>query len=269
MNEENIFSKQSDLMKEALTLFDERISRIKPTANEESNISISDSAIRIFRIKSLKLYRDTLEFLAEEVTNTKIKNYAFLLPQVRTLLDIYAHFLHILLNCPSEAQQALTVITYQLRSFRHMKTEFDKGLEFYKDFLAQEKPDFPKDPAMLSLSWIGENGFNFKNNSELLTPENIGRFSTETIKIFGTNKTYEIYRHFSELLHGNPYVYSPKNERFWVVSMAIMNTSFLVELIDRHILDKGQLKDARAWLKRVENGRKEFVDLWKTKKISA
>lgn len=53
------------------------------------------------------------------------------------------------------------------------------------------------------------------------------------------------------------------NERFWVISLSITFSAFLMELTDRYILDRGQAKDFREWLARVQAEKIEFAKVWK------
>ncbi len=270
--EEEIISTQADLMRQAAVLVGERARQIEPLPEEKAGISDSESAIRLFRIRSLKLYQGVLEFLADEIIKEEPKRYFFLLPHVRTLLDIYSRFLHLLLKCPTDNEKALVCIAYQLNTYRNIGEEgYKKGLEFYKDFLTVTKPDFPQTPEALTWRWIRSNGLAFGSKSDLLTAENIKRFSMHALDVFGANKTYEIYSHISELLHGNPYLYndSSHNERFWIAAMSLINTAFLLDMIDRFILDKGQQRDAREWLTTVKNSRAEFTGLWVSKRKAA
>lgn len=261
-------------MKRATDLVDNLIVKVEPDEEEKKHMSASAAALCLFRIKSLKLYRDTLNYLADEIIRTEVKNYKFLLPHLRTLFEVYGRFLHLLVKCSDDDQRALVCLTYQLYTAKNVADvggNFKEVFDLNREFIQKMRPDFPKEAESLSRSWIAKNGLNFGSNAELLTQENIRRFSVETEKVFGTDKNYILYSHFSELLHGNPYYYNsaPYNERFWATALSLINTAFLIEVVDRYILNRGQSKDAREWLKEVADSRPEFIRLWQSRRQSA
>lgn len=253
-------------------LLDDRIKRLTPREEDKYNVSDRSSVIIIFQTRSILVFRDTLDFLASEILVPDAKKRAFfLLPHARTLLDIYARFLHLLINCPDEDKRALTCIAYQMLGARLLtgSTAYDEALKIYGVFLDRVKPDFPKDPATLKYGWIVKNGLAFADRDELLTPENMKRFSNYSLEVFGTEKTYFIYSSISEFLHGNPYYYRGEehNERFWVTSTAMITTAFFVELIDRYILDV-QPRDFREWLAEVKRTKGEYARFWNSKRTA-
>jgi len=268
--EEEVFSKQSQLIRQGVIMLENRIKRLQPKEEEKDKISFTDSVIQIFEIRSISFYKDTLNFLATEVIDSDPKRAIFLLPNIRTLLDIYARFLHLQINCSDDDKRAMTCISYQLMASTNPIYErtFDNLITYYKDYLDQVRADYPRDLNTFKYGWLVKNGYIFEKRESLLTPDNTKRYSTLTIQVFGAENSYEIYSHISELLHGNPYLYDEENthnERFWVVSMAIVVTAFIVELIDRYILDRGEPRDFREWLASVKSSRDEFASVWKTK----
>lgn len=278
--EENIFTTQAVSMKKAADLLEFRINLIRPDKNIQAtwNASVSEkeNTIRIFKQRSIRLYVDTLLYLSVEILKPEKANHFFLLPHLRTLLDVYARFLHLLVNCSNDARQALTCITYQLLTFKDINDgqHYREALSLCKDFLEEEKFNFPEDPSKLDIEWIRKNSnLMFAKRSKLLTEDNIKTHSPYSMDVFGSNKTYLIYSSLSEFLHGNPYYYTgkPHNERFWVASMSISISAFLIELIDKYTLNKIQSKDFRVWLKEVKDNKTDFLKLWigRTKRVTS
>src|SRR5665213_1512136 len=107
---EKIILRQVEFIQRAVVMLEDRISRLEPKPEEKALITEQAAAISIFHIRSAKFFKGALNFLVEECQNPDYNRYVFLLPNVRTLLDIYARFLHLQINCPDEDSRALTCI---------------------------------------------------------------------------------------------------------------------------------------------------------------
>ena len=273
----DIFSIHADLMQRAAAIIDSRIEEIEQTGKSRTYPSEveaeSDALIGLFTVRSLQLYRDTLSFIASEVMHEDHKHHRFLLPHGRTLLDIHARFLHLLDKCSDKNSRALTCLCYAMLTSKDVgnEGEYVKWLqEVSPNLLKYMKIDFPN-ISELNFSWVKKNGFGFAKRSELLTPEIIKKYSDETVRVFSPERTYKIYSHLSELLHGNPYYYTEDshNERFWVVSMGVTTTGFIIELIDKYTIGKVGRRDLREWLKEVNTSKKDFISLWRSRVLPA
>jgi hypothetical protein len=266
---EEILSIQACLLKDGAEILDKRVNEIEKIAREKNHSTIEnaemESAIDVFQIRSLKLYRDILFYISEEVKRNDYIHF-FLFPHVRTFLDVYGKFIY-LLERDSKEKQALVCITYQLRlSKRLSDLEYLKTLSIYKNFL--KNFNFPTNSSAYSKKWIKENGLNFAQMESLLASEKVKKYSIEVYNIFGTDKNYLFYSHFSEFLHGNPYYYDAhKNEKFWVIAISISTTAFFIELIDLYILKKRNSSDFIHWLNKIKKHKPEFIELWKKQNV--
>lgn len=88
---ENI-SLQIELIKRSTQILENRISQIElvqkyKTYKTQSDFE-KDSVLILFKINSLKLYKSTLSYLYKEL-NREDDISVFLLPQCRTLIDIF------------------------------------------------------------------------------------------------------------------------------------------------------------------------------------
>src|SRR6185295_8490485 len=151
----------------------------------------SQSVTDLFFIRSLKFYLDDLlsiiifcTLLKERVDVDK-KIYFFLLPNVRTLLDVYAKLIHLFENCKNTAEQAKTCIACELLVSKSLKSEqmYQEGLSLYGNFLKEVQPRFPAKLSDYSKKWVKNNNLNFFNNSELLTELNIKKYSNDVKSI--------------------------------------------------------------------------------------
>ena len=272
MSSEEIFKTQADFIEQAAELIAERAKAIEKIEKETEYNSESESekkaAIGLFKVRSIRLCRDTLFYIANEVIRDDPKICFFLLPHARTILDVYARFIHLIENCNNEDKQALVCIAYQLLlpKYLNSEAEYQKTLNLYKNFFKQTNSNFPTDLAGYSKNWVKNKNLNFADMRSLLTTNNIKKYSLNVDSVFGVQETYRIYSGFSEFLHGNPYYYneSAHNERFWVVAICLSTTAFLIELIDLHTLHKRNRRDFRVWLEVVKKNKADFIKLWKS-----
>lgn len=271
----DVFTAQSELMKTGIALIVSRAEAIeqKLSAHSDGPDKIREMAIYLFTAKSLRLYAATLVYLSGEILSHDEQKYVFLLPNVRTLLEIHARFLDLNVNCHDDEQRALRCIHYHLFKVASLRlpeptrTEtYTTILEGYRPFLQKVGIMFPDKPEELTYKkWLEDRGHSFTRMNEVLIPDNIKKFCVLTQNVFGGASIYDMYSYFSELVHGNPYLSlgSPYNERFWVTSVSITTTAFLIELIDRCVIGTPNKSDFRLWLKELEMSKEEFLNTWK------
>lgn len=273
--DKEIFLIQANLLKQASLLLGDRASQIELIERLREGISDGDRekhiAISLFKTRSLKLCKHTIDYLSDEIMRDDPKIYYFLMPHVRTLLDIYARFIHLLSSCKDDKQQALTCISYQLLSYRILEQEplYKDTLGLYKNFLSQANFIFPENSSDYDYEWMKKKNLIFLKNKKLLTIDNIKKYSIYSIDIFKPKETYKIYSSFSEFLHGNPYYHggTPHNERFWVVGMCLSILPFFIEIIDIYTLNKTNPRDFRIWLSEIKKSRPDFSILWRDKSV--
>ena len=267
-NLEEAFALQSSFLQGASNLLGTRIEKI------EESVEKSDDAaaiIAVFKARSLKLYRRIIEFFVEEILRSEPNRHYFLLPHVRTLLDVYGRFIFLQKNCEDKNKEALVCLAYQLLSYASIGvgSEYKTGLDLNKEFINRQSIEFPPTASEYDHKWMRNNALTFGKRSDILTEENIHAFSVHTRKIFGAKHAYAIYSHLSEMLHGNPYYHDkPHNERFWVTALSVTNSLYMIELVDRYTLTTSLPRDFRELLSKVEGSREEFGNLWKNAKTA-
>lgn len=271
MNEDSIFSEQSRLLHVVAEILDTRIIEIEEKEKEkEKTVSISESEkssiIAIFVIRSLKYYKDSVIFLAGEIDSPDLNRHIFATAHVRTLLDIYGRFLHLLENCRNEDERALTCISYQLLTYNKVKlfAYYRPIINLYENFLKSINFTFPTEARDLNYDWIKEKKLNFVSYKKLLKTEKMKKYATYTLDIFSLSDFANLYSSFSEYVHGNPFLYqdSPRNERFWIASMSILISSFLIELNDLYFLNKTNPRDFNRWQRDIKKSKRYFLPLW-------
>jgi len=265
-----IFQKHSQILKQAVLILENRISQIEEKAKDAKYSSLAyeerENVISIFKIRSLRFYKDTLFYISETLNNDSFQGYVFVLPNIRTLIDIYGKFIHLLEKCSDEDQQAMVCFALQLLVSKSLdsEVEYQKMLGICSNFLAKKNYVFPSNVNMYGRKWVKNNKLSFDTMDKILTPQNMKKYSRDVFNIFGTDKHYAIFSYFSELVHGNPYCYTGKdqNEKFWVVSMSMSITAFLIEIVDNYTLKKVNPKDFRTWINEVKNNKKDLLDPW-------
>lgn len=273
INEDIVFKRQAHALRSVAALLQNRVELIDNLGRSlNKNEPIDEQrqiALLIFKSRSLKFYADVLLFLAEKLENNK-ENFFFLLSNLRTLLDIYARFLHLVNIDKDKDLGALKCIAYQAISYKPFAPDqYQIVLDSYKDFIEQTKFLFPETSNDFDFDWIRTNGLNFPNKKKVLTEENMKNHSTFAVEVFPKHTgSYDTYAAISEFLHGNPYYYygGSHNERFWTAAMAVMNSALLIELVDQYTLGKRQPRDFRLWLNEVDKAKPEFQALWVGKK---
>ena len=269
--DENIIKKQIDLIDQAVKMLEDRAIKIEEFSRSAKYSTKYDeereNIVNLFKVRSIRLYKNTLSFIGEEASNTNTRRHFFVLAQVRTLLDVYARFIHLQEKSANKDKPAAICLIYQLFTVKNLDEKiFKEGVELSRTFISScPLVKIPIVPKELSGNWIKQNDMRFANRNDLLTEELIKKYSIDAVDVFGSKKTYDIYSYFSEILHGNPYYgdgSTVHNERLWVISTSIITTAYLVELIDNYTLEKRQPRDYKLWLKEVRNGRDELTYMW-------
>ncbi len=273
VDDEEIIKNQIDLLNQAVSILNDRILKIEGIAKNRKYSSKDEASIRsiidIFETLSLKLYKDILYYITQEVGRNDPIHF-FLLPHIRTLLDIYGRLIYILDKRRDESLVALTCLSCQLIVSKAIKSEknYLELLKLAEDFLTKVKFSFPSF-SIFSKKWVGNNHLKFPKTGTLITEENVKKYSINVFTIFNTKEPHNIYSGFSEYIHGNPYYYKekPLNEQFWVISQAIWTTAFLLEMIDSLILKKNNSSDFQNWLNQIKKSKPDFIKLWHKKRI--
>lgn len=237
MNDEflTIFSKVSEAMKQASIMMEERATAIRQkTLSGDSSVADveADEVVRLFKIRSLKLYSRTISFLSDEILKGNADKHFFLLPNARKLFDVYVRFLHLLRNCPNQGNQAITCISYQLMSYHGLKNKelYDNTIALSSNLIAREGVVFPDFKDFDYVWYLRKSGSAFSSNRDLLTEEVVNYYSNPPVKVFNGRDLVRLYGMISELAHGNPYfdyrgVY---NERFWIATISLMVSAYLI-----------------------------------------
>lgn len=268
MGEPEIIIAHAGLIDKAASIVQERINLLTP--NEENTLSDEESAVRVYQIRSLKIYKRYLVFIAKELLKNDPEAAFFLLPQVRTLIDIYSKLLHLQINMNGSKDRALISIAHQLSAVHaaEASTAFDKTKLAY-EMIIEGTPLAQITYEEFSFQWMKRNNFHFPSRDRLLTEENVNRYAIDARELFRGKQLHRLYAAFSEYNHGNPFYGSTEqhNERYWVISMSIQMTAYLIELIDREILNKPKKTDFRQWINEIKKNKAGLLSAWNQNRI--
>lgn len=264
--DEQVVKKLSDLMYRACALLEEQARMIRAGADN----TLEDATFRIFLERSIRVYVGSLKYLASEILRTDESIYPYLLPNVRTLLDVYARFLHLASLAGDEEKRALTCVIYHLQTMSgHMAdSQYVPVYTLYRPMILKHKIPVPADPKRFDARKFEKMEISFPNRRKILTEEKIRAHSVHVAKNFGMKMVYGFYAFFSETLHGNPYTYAEgiNNERLWIISLSLINSALFIELIDKYILHRGQSRDSREWFKDLLAERASLTEVWMSRR---
>ncbi len=281
---EKVIQRQIDLIREIVGIIDSEINDINELGKVTLNNQFDDMR-RAVLLDSKRRYATTFKkiaaFLSEKIGNETNKNSQFYLPNLRTLLEVYAHLLF--LCHAKEDRQAVLCITrdlFLLASFvQHegnepVRERYEEGLKIYGSFLKNLGVSLPDNPLKLTYIFMKSNNLLFPSVREMLDKYNIKSSAVETAKLFPniTKDPYRFFAHFSIYVHGHPLFGSMSgqgNEKLWIISKALLLSSQFAELIDLKMLGGSRINEIKTWLKKVQESRAEFLSYWKTKLGSA
>jgi hypothetical protein len=267
MELEKVLKTQAELIVQSADMLTSRLALIETQAREDERDTTA--IISVFVIGSIKLYIDLLKFLVEKISNNEDdRNYYFLLPNARTLIDLYSRLLNLYDCHADDSKRALHCLTFQLLTYHKGLggIKYEELLEINKEFLKSVNVEFPQ-KDIFSKNWVKDNKLpQFLPVADIFNEDRVKRNAPKTLGIFPIKVFYGIYANFSELTHANPYFYgsdsSLRTEKFWIISEAIIMTSMLIELVDKKILGKVDAKDHKVWLKDVDSKRTEMTKVW-------
>jgi len=270
-NNNCLFIELSQAIRNSSDLFDARISLIENNILNHENAE-ADSCVKVFLIRSLKKFRDTVLFISVATKDFKDADFVHVLSSVRTLLDIYCRILF-LLESSGYNQMALICTAYQLTSLRDINDEklHNDGLRFIKSVINEEKYIFPEYNKWDYIWYSRKSNLNFKTTRDMFIPEIIQKHSPLPKRLFTGENFCQIYGHISEICHGNPYYYNENesNEKYWSVSMTIMAISYVISAIDNGFAYKikSSPRDFRDWIDKIDIMSKQLTHAWKSNNL--
>ena len=263
MEDNRVMIAHAELIKRSTFIIQNRVDLLSQIS--ESEFSNEEIAIRVYQTRSLMFYKRFLTYISREMSNNDPESAYFLILQTRTLMDIYSRFLHLEINLIDDKARSLVCIAVQLLAAHAAESRptFNEVKAQYAEAIAKS-PISEVEFDQYSFDWVRNNGLNFPSRSKILTEENVNRFAIDTKEQFKGQQLYKLYAAFSEYGHANPFYGNdqPHNEKYWVITVSIQMTAYLIELIDRRILKDPKKGDFRLWLKEVAKNENSFLLSW-------
>jgi len=268
---------QVSLLKNGIELLDSRLDEID-CKGREGILDDAEIVILIAKKDYVDFFKRIMVFLCSKLETDEEKNFVFYIPNVRALIEIYAHILH--LSFESKEKQ-LTLIFYNMFSTiskmvssktkkMGVNEEYSNQYKHFESILKKFSINIPADPTKLTNSYATNNGLDYPNVFQMLNKERILSSSPLTSVVFPLDQgdPYLLYGQFSNYVHGNIlHKMSLGRENFWIISKSLILTAQIIELIDLKILDKGTRPDVRYWLKKIDSSKVDFLAVWKSLQV--
>lgn len=252
---------------------------VLPDATED----LKQAGILNTKRRYLEFFNDIVIFLIYRLKKEKEGNFRFLLPNIRTLLDIYGQLLY--LCNEDENRQASICAANSLftlantvekpdensseevkQAYEKIKEVYDKGYNDWKPFFDREAIDVPENIELFSKGKLRELGLNFPPLPQMLKKENIRNCSPETIKVFprAVKNISNTYRFLCNYVHGNTLSKGVHgNEKLWIIAKVQILSSLIVDLVNIKILGGSRKKELIKWMNELSQKRQEFVNFWR------
>ncbi len=274
-----IIEEQINIIKEGIFLIDTQIKQIDHKGNTEvSSSELEEEIITLIlftKREYLDFFRKIVTFLNEKIENEKDENFIFYMPNLRSLIEIYAHLFH--LSFETQERRATLILSKILFTFAEMirkgkkkndpmESEYMSQYKHFEKIISEYSIPIPTNPNLFSKKYLATNNLAYPSVADMLdSDDNFKSVSTETCKIFPLNtSSYEIYSHLSNYVHANTlHKASHGNEKFWVISEVVIYISMILELVDKKILNEVSSLEIKKWLERVKVNQNQLTRIWK------
>lgn len=281
MDEEEIINESIIEIKQILGIIKSEVSEIdeKGNSKKQTNSDPLDEGVRVsilFTQRSyLDFFRKIIEFVYSKLEEkAPDKDFFFYIPQIRALIEIYSYLLYFCFQ--NEKRQMELIISKNLFTLakvdssyatKEIQEQYVLQHKLYKSYMDREKLVFPESASNFSKKWLDKSGYDNPSVEQMLQTEWIKEASplmrSVSKKNIDKNSFYNIYRHFSNYVHGNVlHKEDYGNEKFWIMSETINLSIAMAELVNVKILDNSKRKVLSEWIKRVSKNSSGFMRVW-------
>jgi len=220
----------------------------------------------------LEFFNDIVIFLSNKLREEKEENFRFLLPNIRTLLDIYGRLLYLCSEDENKqtsicmANSLFTLADTVDNSDEGIEESYNKGYKDFKPFFDREDINIPKDIKLFSKGKLEKLELNFPPLLQILKKEIIETSSPETMKIFPriAKEVYKTYKFISNYIHGNIlFKNKHKNQKLWIISKVQILSSLIVDLVNTKVLRDSRKAELMKWAEELSQKRARFVNFWR------
>ncbi|MEA2007364.1 MAG: hypothetical protein U9O20_04380 [Patescibacteria group bacterium] len=228
-------------------------------------------------------------FLLEKIREEKKENFIFFVPNLRTLLEVYANLLHFLNQSDDKkAELGESIVLCQLsknicaipsdKKSKHLelKKQYSTHLDILKSFsdnwkLFVDPQKLPNKKKLRKMELINPEVYTiFKKNNYF---ENCSEY---TNKVFDGKITrdslYNFYNNLSDYVHGSFLSYSKTskstiNEQYWLIGKVQLFSMLIIELINKKVIHNARQAELENWVKEFQEQITDFKYYWQNKKL--
>lgn len=281
MDEEEIIKENIIEIKQILGIIKSEVVEIDEKGNSKNQTKKGsiDEGVRVsilFTQRSyLDFFRKIIEFLYSKLEEkAPDKDFFFYIPQIRALIEIYSYLLYFCFQ--NEKRQMELIMSKTLFTLakvdasyvtKEIQEQYVLQHKLYKPYMDRENLIFPETSSGFSKKWLDKSGYDNPSVEQMLQTEWIKEASplmrSVSKKNIDKNSFYNIYRHFSNYVHGNVmHKEDYGNEKFWIMSETINLSIAIAELVNVKILDNSKRKVLSEWIKRVSKNSSGFMRVW-------
>lgn len=260
------------ILKSQISLIDDKGYSIKETRTDPVSEEVRATVLYTQR-SYLDFYYKIIEFIYNKLKDGEPdENFFFYIPQLRTLIEIYAYMLYL---CFKDENKQMTVIISKTLSTvaransgyksEDVKKQYDLQYLRFKPFIDRENLTFPENIKYFSSKRLKNTGYDYPPIDQLLKEEWVKSSSPQISPyIRDVNETpYYIYGQLSNYVHGNFLNKDTHgNEKFWIISEVLVQSIRMAELISIKILNGSQRNAIANLLKRMHRNHPKFKDIW-------
>ncbi len=258
INEEKIKNDLFNLVIKALQLMTNQLGSFASVNNKFNNTGRGEVVKWEVLLSAKRAYFtsfvETTNFLMLKLGVEDRKRLKFYLPHLRILLEMYAKLLY-LANLESDEQMLTCMydMLWYLKKFE-LKDGFIEQAFDYKPYLESKGlVEFSYE----SFSKKSSANFLFPSLEQILKAEYVGKFVSEylTDTKLASKSLYRIYRATSEYSHGAILCeFASGEEGIWIIDGMLFICAFMINLVDKHILDEKNKIKIDEWMK-------DFIDI--------
>lgn len=281
MDEKEVIRENIIEIKQILGIIKSEVAEIDEKGNSKNQTKRDsvDEDVRVsilFTQRSyLDFFRKIIEFLYSKLEEkAQDKDFFFYIPQIRALIEIYSYLLYFCFQ--NEKRQMELIMSKTLFTLakvdasyvtKEIQEQYVLQYKLYKSYMDRENLIFPETSSGFSKKWLDKSGYDNPSVEQMLQTEWIKEASplmrSVSKKNIDKNSFYNIYRHFSNYVHGNVmHKEDYGNEKFWIMSETINLSIAIAELVNVKILDNSKRKVLSEWIKRVSENSSGFMRVW-------
>jgi len=281
-----IIKEQIELIEEIFNIIQKQISDIEAMGK---GIVLPDEIEDLKRTKVLqtkysylKTFNEIVQFLLGELKKEESGRFKFYLPNIRTLLEVYARLIYL---CSKDENQQMAMCAANLLftlahtiqepgrdaaervkvSYEGVRESYKENYLYFKPFLDRENIDIPRDIKDFSGNRLKNLGLDFPPVDKMLNKELIEHYCPETTRAYPkiAETIYSTYRFTSNYIHGNVLTLGTHGkEKLWIIAKTQILSNLIVDLVNTKVTNNSRKTELIKWMREVNVKKPRFVEFW-------